>query len=57
MDKDILGKRKNIFELAKEQHPERWSGKTIKWEHQAEVWLNPVRSDSVDTEDLVENAA
>ena len=26
-------------------------------EHQAEVWLNPVRSDSVDTEDLVENAA
>lgn len=57
MDKDILGKRKNIFELAKEQHPERWSGKTRKWEHQAEVWLNPVRSDSVDTENLVENAA
>ena len=57
LDKDILCKRKNVFELAKKQHPERWSGETRKWEHQAEVWLNPVRSDSVDTKELVENAA
>ncbi len=57
IDKYILTKRKNVFELAKQQHPERWSGETRKWEYQAEIWLNPVRSDRIDNKNLVENAA
>ncbi len=57
LDKDILCKRKDVFKLAKKQHPERWSGETRKWKYQTEVWLNPVRSDSVDKEELVESVA
>ncbi len=30
LDKDILCKRKDVFNLAKKQHPERWSGETRK---------------------------
>ncbi len=57
LDKDILCKRKDVFKLAKKQHPERWSGETRKWKYQTEVWLNPVRFDSVDNEELVESVA
>jgi hypothetical protein len=57
IDKNILTKRKKVFELAKQRHPERWSRETRKWEYQTEVWLNPVRTDSVGNDNLVENVA
>jgi len=40
-DISILKKRKAVYEMAKRQRPERWSGNTRNWEHQAETWLNP----------------
>jgi len=39
-DISILSKRKKVYEMAKKQHPERWSGNTRNWSHQAETWLN-----------------
>jgi transposase InsO family protein len=41
-DKAILEQRKQVYEKAKKQHPERWSGETRNWEHEAKVKLNPV---------------
>jgi transposase InsO family protein len=41
-DKAILEQRKQVYEKAKKQHPERWSGETRNWEHEAMVKLNPV---------------
>lgn len=41
-DRAILAQRKRVYEAAKEQHPERWSGATRNWEHESWVKLNPV---------------
>ena len=38
---DILTKRRCVFEAAKNKHPERWSGKTRKWDQPERVYLNP----------------
>jgi transposase InsO family protein len=41
-DQMILARRKQVYEQAKARHPERWSGRaTRKWDHIAEVYLNP----------------
>ena len=40
-DRKILEKRRELYEMAKSHHPERWSGKTRNWEYIEEVWLNP----------------
>lgn len=40
-DKDILAARKRVYEQARQQHPERWSGAIRNWDPVAEVWLNP----------------
>lgn len=37
----ILKQRRQVYELAKKQHPERWSGNTRNWDATGEVWLNP----------------
>jgi len=37
----ILEQRKVVYELARKQHPERWSGNTRNWDTNGEVWLNP----------------
>jgi transposase InsO family protein len=42
-DRQILEQRKQLYEAAKAQYPERWSGKTRDWEHEAVVHLNPMR--------------
>lgn len=41
-DRAILKQRKRVYEEAKKQHPERWSGATRNWEHESLVQLNPV---------------
>jgi len=41
LDKEILEKRKAVYEAVKEKNPQRWSGKTRDWSLVTEVWLNP----------------
>jgi putative transposase len=40
-EREILDKRKAVYEMAKAQNPKRWSGNTRNWEPVGEVWLNP----------------
>jgi len=40
-DKAILDARQTVYELAKQRHPERWSGNIRNWKPVGEVWLNP----------------
>ena len=40
---DILKDRHKLYEEAKANHPERWSGETRDWSIESEVWLNPER--------------
>jgi putative transposase len=44
LDAMILQNRKQVYEAAKERHPERWTGETRDWDLEDEVWLNPERS-------------
>ncbi len=41
LDAKILANRKQVYELAKSNHPERWSGDIRNWEPVEEVYLNP----------------
>ncbi len=40
-DKEILVRRKQIYQQAKLKHPERWSGDIRNWDEIGEVYLNP----------------
>ena len=40
-DGEVLAARKEVYEQAKERHPERWSGETRDWTPVAEVALTP----------------
>ncbi len=40
-DIDILAQRQVLYEAAKVQHPERWSGSTRNWKPEEVVYLNP----------------
>lgn len=42
-DAAILEHRKQVYEAAKQLHPERWTGETRDWNLKGEVWLNPER--------------
>lgn len=46
----ILENRKAVYEKAKKRHPERWSGETRNWDHEAIVMLNPGNEIQQDTE-------
>lgn len=43
-DAPILAQRKAVYEQAKMQRPERWSGATRNWQHIEEVHLNPSKA-------------
>ena len=43
-DRDILSRRKAVYEAAKARHPERWSGETRNCEPVRLVHLNPAKS-------------
>lgn len=45
-DAEILSRRKQVYEMAKQRNPHRWSGETRKWEPIAEVALNPQQGSS-----------
>ncbi len=40
-DKQILDYRHEVYEAAKKEHPERWTGKTRNWNFIQKVYLNP----------------
>jgi len=41
LDNEILARRKRVYEKAKAQRPERWSGSIRCWEPEIVVYLNP----------------
>ena len=41
LDKEILRKRTEVYEAAKQAHPERWSGDIRNWKYSEIEWLNP----------------
>lgn len=51
-DSIILARRKQVYELAKKQHPERWSGDVRNWRRVEEVWLNPPKESHTDAATL-----
>ena len=44
-DIEILAKRKRVYEQAKLEKPERWSGEIRNWKPAAEVYLNPEKQE------------
>jgi putative transposase len=50
VDIAILERRKSVYEEARKQHPERWSGEIRNWDHEAMVMLNPVNMQQQDNE-------
>ena len=49
-DKEILAKRKALYETCREKHPERWSGETRDWSCSELEWLNPMQETEKDKE-------
>ena len=43
LDIEILKNRNEVYELAKNKNPERWSGKTRNWDPIRVVKLNPLK--------------
>jgi len=46
----ILAQRKALYEAAKANSPERWSGETRNWEHLSTVYLNPTKNEGGEAE-------
>ena len=44
----LTAQRKAVYEAARQQHPERWSGATRNWEPAGQAWLNPDRPQVVE---------
>lgn len=51
----VLEQRRQVYEKAKAQHPNRWSGATSDWNLSDEVWLNPEKSTPVQAEQSRQN--
>lgn len=43
-EKQIFERRKEVYEEAKNENPERWAKGTRKWDLPDEVWLNPEKN-------------
>ena len=48
LDHQVLARRHELYERAKEKKPERWSGRTRNWEPIGTVLLNPDREQQVE---------
>jgi hypothetical protein len=44
LDTALLSKRVQVYEAARERHPERWSGATRNWQPVMIVLLNPEKT-------------
>lgn len=42
-DVEILERRREVYEAARRRNPERWSGRTRRWDRVEEVKLNPTK--------------
>ena len=51
-DKTILAKRHAVYQMAKKQRPDRWSGKTRNWTPDDMVALNPDKKRILNTDDI-----
>lgn len=40
-DSEVLAKREEVYQKAKQANPKRWSGGTRNWDRVNQVWLNP----------------
>jgi transposase InsO family protein len=56
-DGEILKKRASVYELAKKQHPTRWSKSTRNWSMITKVHLNKTKKETNDSEMLRTKAA
>lgn len=56
-DKALLAHRHEVYEKAKAQHPERWSGRTRNWHSVPIVYLNPDKSHQDHTGGTTKKAA
>jgi len=45
IDQKIIEKRKQVYEAAKQKHPERWTRSTRDWTLPTEVYLNPEKAE------------
>lgn len=45
-DIELLGRRREVYEIARQQRPERWSGSTRNWDYLDEVLLNCLKGKS-----------
>ena len=41
----VLARRRQVYEAARQKHPERWSQGVRRWKEPAEVWLNKREKD------------
>ena len=41
LDVEILQQRQQVYESARQEHPERWAGGIKNWQHERQVQLNP----------------
>lgn len=57
LDTAILAHRKAVYEAAKERNPERWSRETRNWDPVKVVYLNPDKSNNIQTGNTMEKAA
>ncbi|NAT43782.1 IS3 family transposase, partial [Pseudomonas syringae pv. actinidiae] len=48
LDHQILARRHELYEKAREKRPERWSRETRNWEPIGTVLLNPDREQNVE---------
>ena len=58
LDKDLLIKRKAVYEAARNRNPKRWTGSTRNWECIQAVHLNPDKTKAnskLNTEEITEN--
>lgn len=52
-DKVVLKARSKVYEAAKNDHPDRWKGRSVRnWEPVQTVWLNPDHPAEPDTESM-----
>jgi putative transposase len=52
MDAVIFQNRQRVYEQAKEKNPNRWTRQCRKWELDAKVFLNPVKTEEQDLMDI-----
>lgn len=56
-DREILAQRRRVYEAARANNPQRWSGNCRNWDRPEVVTLNPMKSGREQTSPVTKNAA